>query len=239
MYDRTVIQEPRGRVSVTEGDLGLLVERPERLLRDRVTDAVRDAIMRGALEPGRRLTEREMGELTGVSRTSLREALRSLQAEGLVERSGSRGLQVAALTESVVSELYDVRAPLEAAAVELCVRNASDAQIAALRKILAMPPSARADRQLAATRDFYELLLEAAGNSILQQMFATIEARIHALRRISLRIEGRSDASRRELLEIIDLVEQRNGPAAAASAHAHVMAAKAAALEALAKPTEA
>ena len=221
-----------------DGDLGLLVERPERLLRDRVTDAVRDAIMRGALEPGRRPTEREMGELTGVSRTSLREALRSLQAEGLVERSSSRGLQVAVLTEAVVSELYDVRAPLEAAAVELCVRNASDAQIDALSKVLKMPASAGTDRQLAATRDFYDLLLKAAGNSILQQMFATIEARIHALRRVSLRIEGRAQASRRELLEIIDLIERRDGPAAAAAAYAHVMAAKAAALEALAGRAE-
>lgn len=220
---------------MTEGDLGLLVERPERLLRERVTDAVRDAIMRGALEPGRRLTERELGELTGVSRTSLREALRSLQAEGLVERSGGRGLQVAVLTEAVVSELYDVRAPLEAAAVELCVRNASDSQVAALNRVLKIHSTDGPDNQLAATRDFYDLLLETAGNSILQQMFATIEARIHALRRVSLQIEGRAAASLEELLEIVDLIGQRNGPAAAAAAHAHVLAAKAAALSALAK----
>jgi DNA-binding GntR family transcriptional regulator len=218
---------------VADGDLGLLVERPERLLRDRVTDAVREAITRGDLEPGRRLTERELGELTGVSRTSLREALRSLQAEGLVERTGTRGLQVAVLTAEVVSELYDVRAPLEAAAVELCVRNASDAQIAALRAAITPADPLELDDQLALTRTFYDLLLEAAGNSILQQMFASIEARIHALRRLSLRIGGRGQASHQELLEIVDLIEQRNGPAAAAAAHAHVVAAKTAALAAL------
>ncbi|MFI6369076.1 GntR family transcriptional regulator [Nocardia sp. NPDC050630] len=218
---------------MADGDHGLLVERPDRLLRDRVTDAVREAITRGDLEPGRRLTERELGELTGVSRTSLREALRSLQAEGLVERSGARGLQVAVLTPAVVSELYDVRAPLEAAAVELCVRNASDDQIAALRAAMALPGSGELDDQLAATRKFYDLLLDTAGNSILQQMFGSIEARIHALRRVSLRIGGRGEASHRELLEIVDLIEQRNGPAAAEAAHAHVLAAKAAALAAL------
>lgn len=218
---------------MADGDLGLLVERPDRLLRDRVTDAVREAITRGDLEPGRRLTERELGELTGVSRTSLREALRSLQAEGLVERSGARGLRVAVLTAEVVNELYDVRAPLEAAAVELCVRNASDAQISALRAAMAPPGSGELDDQLAKTRKFYDLLLDAAGNSILQQMFASIEARIHALRRVSLRIGGRSEASRRELLEIVDLIEQRDETAAAAAAHAHVIAAKAAALAAV------
>lgn len=218
---------------MADGDHGLLVERPDRLLRDRVTDAIREAITRGDLEPGRRLTERELGELTGVSRTSLREALRSLQAEGLVEKSGPRGLQVAVLTEAVVNELYDVRAPLEAAVVELCVRNASDEQVAALKAAMTAPKSGDLDDQLAATREFYELLLEAAGNSILQQMFGTIEARIHALRRVSLRMGGRAKASHRELLEIVDLIQQRNGPAAAAAAHAHVVAAKAAALTAL------
>ncbi|OUS88585.1 GntR family transcriptional regulator [Rhodococcus sp. NCIMB 12038] len=216
---------------MADGVNGLLVERPERLLRDRVTDAVREAITRGDLEPGRRLTERELGELTGVSRTSLREALRSLQAEGLVERSGARGLQVAVLTAPVVSELYDVRAPLEAAAVELCVRNASDTQVANLRTALTQPDEL--DDQLAATRRFYDLLLDAAGNSILQQMFGSIEARIHALRRVSLRIGGRAEESHRELLEIVDLIARRDGPAAAAAATAHVLAAKAAALAAL------
>lgn len=218
---------------MTDADRSLFVERPDRLLRDRVTDVVREAIIRGDLEPGRKLTERELGELTGVSRTSLREAFRSLQAEGLVERSEARGIRVAVLTAAVVGELYDVRAPLEAAAVELCVRNASGAQIGQLRKSLGPLATAGLDDQLEALRGFYHLLLDAAGNSILQQFFGAIEARIHALRRVSLRIEGRAAASVRELTEVVGLIEQRDGPAAAAAAHAHVLAAKAAALAAL------
>ena len=218
---------------MAEADRMLFVERTDRLVRDRVTDVVREAITRGDLEPGRRLTERELGELTGVSRTSLREALRSLQAEGLVERSESRGIQVAVLTSAVLDELYDVRAPLEATAVELCARNASDYQITRLRAALLPLAIAELDEQLEALRAFYQLLLDAAGNSILQQFFGSIEARIHALRRVSLRIEGRAAASCRELSEIVTLIERRDGPAAAAAARAHVLAAKAAALTAL------
>lgn len=218
---------------MTDADRRLFVDRPDRLLRDRVTDVVREAIIRGDLEPGRKLTERELGELTGVSRTSLREAFRSLQAEGLVERSEARGIRVAVLTKDVVGELYDVRAPLEATAVELCARNASDAQIAELRAALGPLATASLDDQLESLRGFYHLLLDAAGNSILQQFFGSIEARIHALRRVSLRIEGRSEASCRELTEVVELIAQRNAPAAAAAAHAHVLAAKAAALAAL------
>lgn len=219
---------------MTDADHRLFVERPDRLLRDRVTDVVREAIIRGDLEPGRRLTERELGELTGVSRTSLREAFRSLQAEGLVERSEARGIRVAMLTEAVVGELYDVRAPLEATAVELCARNASDAQIAELRAVLGPLATAALDDQLESLRGFYHLLLDAAGNSILQQFFGSIEARIHALRRVSLRIDGRAAASCAELSEVVGLIEQRKGRAAATAARAHVLAAKAAALAALA-----
>jgi DNA-binding GntR family transcriptional regulator len=218
---------------VEDTDRSLFVERPDRLLRDRVTDVVREAIIRGDLAAGRRLTERELGELTGVSRTSLREALRSLQAEGLVERSEARGIQVAVLTTAVVSELYEVRAPLEATAVELCARNASDEQVAALRAALLPLATADLDDQLDALREFYHLLLGAAGNSVLQQIFGSIEARIHALRRVSLRIGGRAEASCQELAGIVGLIEQRDGTAAAAAAHAHVLAAKAAALAAL------
>jgi DNA-binding GntR family transcriptional regulator len=218
---------------MTDADRRLFVERPDRLLRDRVTDVVREAIVRGDLEAGRRLTERELGELTGVSRTSLREALRNLQAEGLVERSEARGIRVAVLTKAVVSELYDVRAPLEATAVELCARNASNAQIAELRAVILPLAAAELDDQLESLRGFYQLLLGAAGNSVLQQIFGSIEARIHALRRVSLRIQGRAEASCRELLQVVELIEQRNGAGAAAAAHAHVLAAKAAALGAL------
>lgn len=210
----------------------LFVERPDRLLRDRVTDVVREAILRGDLEAGRRLTERELGELTGVSRTSLREALRSLQAEGLVERSEARGVRVALLNEAVVGELYDVRAPLEATAVELCTEKISDDQVMRLRSLI-LPLDVDLDVRLDSLRHYYSLLLEVAGNSVLAQVFSSIEARIHALRRISLRIEGRAESSRAELLEVVKFMERRDTTAAGVAARAHVVAAKEAALAAL------
>ncbi|MFI2476994.1 GntR family transcriptional regulator [Nocardia xishanensis] len=217
---------------MTAEHLGLRIERTDRLLRDRVTEKVREAILRGDLEPGRRLTERELGELTGVSRTSLREALRSLQAEGLVERSEARGVRVAVLSESIVSELYDVRAALEPAAVELFVRNASDDEVRQLVDALT-PMGDDVDAHLDAIRLFYRVLLAGAGNSIMQQMFGSIEARIHSLRRLSLRIAGRGEASTNEIREVTRLIQERDASAAGASARQHVLAAKAAALEAV------
>jgi DNA-binding GntR family transcriptional regulator len=217
---------------VTSENLGLRIERTDRLLRDRVTDKVREAILRGDLEPGRRLTEREFGELTGVSRTSLREALRALQAEGLLERSEARGVQVAVLSEAVVSELYDVRAALEPAAVELFVRNASDDQVQQLVDAL-KPVSGDADAQLDSSRRFYRVLLDGAANSIMQQMFGSIDSRIHSVRRLSLSIPGRAEASANEIREVSRLIRNRDATGAAACARQHVLAAREAALEAV------
>lgn len=217
--------------TVSSSDLGLRIERPDQLLRDRVVDVVREAILRGSLAPGRRLTERELGELTGVSRTSLREALRHLQAEGLVESSPGRGLQVAVLTETVVEHLYDVRAALEPAAVELFVKNASQSHLTAL--IATNVKNADREAQLAAVREFYRILLEGTANPILQQMFGSIDARIHGLRRVSLRIPGRAEQSRRELNGVITAIKNRRAEQAAQLARQHVLAAKEAALTAI------
>lgn len=217
---------------MTSDNLGLRIERTERLLRDRVTDVVREAILRGDLEPGRRLTERELGELTGVSRTSLREALRILQAEGLVEESEARGLQVAVLSEAVVSELYDAREALEPAAVELFVRNASDDQMRQLLDALTPLPGDD-ESQLEGSRRFYRILLEGAGNSIMLQMLGSIEARVHAIRRLSLTIPGRAEASADEIRELARLIEERDTGAAVAIARKHVVAARAAGIAAV------
>jgi GntR family transcriptional regulator, trigonelline degradation regulator len=217
---------------VSASDLGMRIERPEQLLRDRVVDVVREAILRGSLAPGRRLTERELGELTGVSRTSLREALRHLQAEGLVESSASRGLRVAVLTPEVVGHLYDVRAALEPAAVELFVRSATVEQIAALaatRQLDAPEP----EEELQATREFYRILLEGTANPILQQIAGSIDARIHALRRVSLRAPGRQLKSRREIDDILAAIKNGDAVQAVELARLHVLAAKEAALVAV------
>jgi GntR family transcriptional regulator, trigonelline degradation regulator len=89
------------------------------------------------------------------------------------------------------------------------------------------------DRQLESTREFYSLLLDAAGNSILEQMAGMIEARMHSLRRVSLRMPGRADAGRRELLDIAELIAERDADGAARAVRVHVLAAKESALAAL------
>ena len=157
--------------------MDLRISRPERLLRDQVTDVLRKALLDGVFSPGDRLTEPQLLELTGVSRTSLREGLRQLQSEGLVEPAPGRGLRVTLFTESQLAELYEVREYLEGAAVELFVANASQDQVAALRQRLE-----RGSETLAGPFDpwstYYEILFLGAGNDLLRRLYESIAGQI-------------------------------------------------------------
>lgn len=203
-----------------EGEPSLVVDRPDRLLRERVVDVIREAIMRGDLAPGRRLTDKELGERTGVSRTSLREALRQLEAEGLVERRAAGGLQVTSVGTDDIRRLFEVRAALEPAAVTLFVQNASDDEVAAL--VACDVSSGEVEEALDDLKRFYEVLLAGTKNPILEQMFASVMARLQVMRRMSLRVEGRMDLSRAELRKIVDAVKVRDAAAAADLARVHV-----------------
>src|SRR3981189_1868278 len=105
------------------------------LLRDQALERLRDAIISGHFAPGTRLIERELCEQMGVSRTSIREVLRRLEAEQLIEVEPRRGPIVARLSRKQIEEIYDVRALLEAAVVRRFAVEASVENIAELRRI--------------------------------------------------------------------------------------------------------
>src|SRR5580658_6629334 len=91
----------------------LQIVRKSATLRLLVEDKLRSAIASGRFKPGQRLIERELCELTGVGRTSIREALRQLEAEGLVTVASHRGPSVTKITADEAKHLYAVRALLE------------------------------------------------------------------------------------------------------------------------------
>jgi len=111
-----------------------LTEHPP-LRRDQAFERLRDAIITGHFAPGARLIERELCEAMGVSRTSIREVLRRLEAEQLIEVEPRRGPIVARLSRKQVEEIYEVRALLEAAIVRRFAIEASSENIAELRRI--------------------------------------------------------------------------------------------------------
>ncbi|MBE2212838.1 MAG: GntR family transcriptional regulator, partial [Opitutaceae bacterium] len=88
-------------------------------LREQVAERLRMAIATGKFPAGARLIERELCEMMGVSRTSLREALRELQADGLITLQPNKGLSVSTVTEETARSIYEVRAMLEGLAARL------------------------------------------------------------------------------------------------------------------------
>jgi AhpD family alkylhydroperoxidase len=215
-------------------------ELPERaepsddLLRGRVVRAVRQAIAEGVLAPGRRLTERELIELTGVSRTSVREALRHLQTLGLVEPGPNKrsGLRVAVLDEDAVRHIYEVRAALEPVATGLFVERAPEEEVEALLALGEHLPSVRSERLDSILR-IDRMVIGGARNPVLAATLDPLLMRIHALRHVSMAIPGRAAASDREYKAIFTAIRARQPEWARDASRRHVVAAGKAAVEAV------
>jgi DNA-binding GntR family transcriptional regulator len=195
-------------------------------LREQVVTLVRDAILGFRLEPGRRLVERELVEQLGVSRATVREVLRQLAAEGLVTVVPQRGAIVTALSPEDAADLYEMRASLEALAVQRFVQRATPGQVAALRvavgEIERTADAGDPQEQLHAKDRFYEVLLAGSGSTPLQQTLAGLQARVRLLRATSLAQPGRPREAAAELRAVVDAVEAGDADAAAAACARHI-----------------
>ncbi|HSG66709.1 MAG TPA: GntR family transcriptional regulator, partial [Gammaproteobacteria bacterium] len=135
-------------------------------LRQKVIESLRAAVISGGLSPGQRLTERELTETLGVSRTVVREALRQLEAEGLIEVIPNRGPVVRALSAEEAEDIYRIRAVLQGLAARQFVEQADAARVddleAALEAVVAAYDAGDAERTVATKTAFYDLLYAGA-----------------------------------------------------------------------------
>src|SRR3954466_9340074 len=160
------------------------------LLIEEIARVLREQIVEGAMAPGMRLSEREIGGQLGVSRTPLREALRLLAGERLVEVLPRRGARVALLDSRVVEEVFPVMACLERLAVAPACRNIDDEAVARLDVLLVKMKSARVRgdkrRFFAASHDFHEAILAAASNDTLRAQHRQLSGQVRRARFLSL-----------------------------------------------------
>jgi DNA-binding GntR family transcriptional regulator len=191
-----------------------------------VSDILRREIVEMRLHPGQRLVERELIERLGVSRTTIREALRELAAEGLVTTIPQKGAIVAIPSPKEAAEVYEVRALLEGLAAREFVGNATELHLEALRR--AMTQVARAGKKndadgvLRAKNRFYDVLFDGANNATIRSILGGLQARVAVLRATSLTAPGRPRQSVAEIQAIVDAIERRDGDAAAEAASFHV-----------------
>jgi DNA-binding GntR family transcriptional regulator len=159
------------------GSLG----RDHESLGQRVTDELRRSILTNRRRPGDRLIEDRLSEELGVSRVPIREALRALAAEGLVEVQPRRGASVADLSPEVARDLVEVRATLEGLNARLAARHHQPAIVAELRAVLAQGNRAARSRNVddlvRLNGDFHDKLAEAGRNTILWDIMRVLRER--------------------------------------------------------------
>jgi DNA-binding GntR family transcriptional regulator len=220
---------------------GIQIGRVAAPLREQVLDGLRNAILNFDLKPGERLVERELIEQIGVSRTTIREVLRELTAEGLVVIIPQKGAVVYAPSREEAKDLYAVRASLEALAVRRFIERAPEEKVEALRKTVADFEAVSAGdgdmRTLLHAKDrFYDVLLEGAASPTIQQILAGVQARVRLLRATSLSQPGRPREVVAEIRDLVEAIAARDVDTAIRRCDAHLNNAAATGINALAEP---
>ncbi len=159
---------------------------PRQVLHQAVAQRLRQRIVEGQLAPGAKLNERELSELLQVSRTPLREAIKMLAAEGLVELLPNRGAAVATMSAQDVADTFELIAGLEGLAGELAAQRISAAALTEVRALHLEMQAAYTRRDLPSYYQLNALIHQqinaAAGNPVLSRTWAGINARLQALR---------------------------------------------------------
>jgi DNA-binding GntR family transcriptional regulator len=199
------------------------VSREGQSLRSMTVASLRKAIFSLHLKPGKKLTERELCELTGVSRSLMREALRDVEAQGLISNVPHKGPTVAMVTRDDARDIYEVRSALEPMAARLFVERANDEQIDELDAMADRCRQAMAQKNVLALIDalegFYRTLFTGAGNQMAAMLAGTIYSKAGLLRAVTFQRQTDADAERSmaHIARIAAAARSRDADAAAAA----------------------
>jgi GntR family transcriptional regulator, trigonelline degradation regulator len=208
-------------------------------LRALAVDKLRQAIVSGRFVSGERLVERSLCDQLGVSRSIVREAIRYLEAEGLVETQPRSGPVVARLDWQDARQIYEIRRLLEAAAAAECARRADGPVIARLRAALddlgQTLAKGTAQGLHDATTAFYEVIFSAAGHDIAWEIVQRLNGRISRLRALTLASTNRRVSGPAHMARICEAICTRQPEAAARAVNEHLLDAAEIARQALEK----
>ena len=204
-------------------------------VRAMVAQKLREAIMSGTLKPGQRLVERELCEMMRVSRPSIREALRLLEADGLVNTVPHRGPVVSTISLEEAKQLYAARAVLEGYAGRECARLRDPDVVHRIGDALTRLKAAAAKQDLVgcleAKTDFYGALIGGCRNGFVERMLKPLHDRITLLRITSMSQPKRINKSLREVTAIWRAIQSGDEELAERCCVDHVKAAAVAALD--------
>ena len=195
--------------------MGMVEPIRRRSLHDELVGRLREMIIEGHLAPGEKLSEQALGDQFHVSRTPLREALKVLATEGLIDIRPNRGASVAPLTIADLDEVFPIMGALEALSGELACQNATDQQIeraqALHRQMVEKYEGGALSAYFRLNEKIHEVILEAAGNRTLEKMQHGLAGRVRRARYMANMSPARWEQAVDEHEEIIAAFAARDG----------------------------
>lgn len=204
-----------------------IISIPRQVLHQEVATRLRQRIIEGQIAPGAKLNERELSELLQVSRTPLREAIKMLAAEGLVELLPNRGAVAASLGEQDVADTFEVIAGLEGQSGELAAQRITEPELAELRALHYEMLACFSRRDLSG---YYRLnarihagINEAAKNPLLTSTYRSVNARVQSLRFRTNQDETKWKRAVADHEAMLKALEAHDAPALRAVLVAHLL----------------
>lgn len=184
-------------------------------LREKILETIRDAILKGSLKPGERVSEPELAERFGISRTPIREAFRQLESEGYLEVVPRKGAVVASLSERDVVEFYAIKSILEGHAARIAAERMSDRDVERLEaintKLMQIAAAGDIKSFFRVHDEFHELFIKVSGNDKLVELINQLVLKFNRLRLASLAQPGRMEISVQEHRKIIEAFRNHDG----------------------------
>lgn len=195
-------------------------------LRDVVSEALREAIANGVLQPGERLMEIQLAEELGVSRTPVREAIRKLELEGFVIMMPRRGTYVADLSMKDINEVFEIRTSLEVLAAGLAAERITAEELEQLERILVQIgeyiEAGDLDKIVENDSEFHDILYRASRNNRLVGIINNLREQMLRFRTTSMAHPGRLKNTLEEHRRLVEAISQSNGELAQQMAHEHM-----------------
>ncbi len=187
-------------------------------LREKILENIRDAILKGELKPGERVSEPDIAERYGISRTPIREAFRQLESEGYLTVVPRKGAVVAKHTEKDIEEFYSIKSVLEGYAANLAAEKMTPKDVDKLESInnrlAKLSKTNDVKTFFRVHNEFHEYFIRAAGNQKLLELIHQLLKKFEYLRVASLSIPGRMEISVHEHKKILEAFRRNDGTTA-------------------------
>ncbi len=197
-----------------------------RSLHDEVEESLRDMIVENELAPGERIDEKRLCKLFAISRTPLREALKVLASEGLVELMPNRGARISMITSREVEEMFELASGLERLAAELVVERATDGELEEMRathqRMIEFHRAGRRSDYFRLNQRIHNGIIALTGNAVLINTYAELMRKIRRARYAAIMSQARWDESVHEHEDLMNALVDRDGVRAGALLLRHV-----------------